>query len=131
LEILLGVGRFDVGQLADNYYLDDQDHEHDHGNTFSTWNYQADGSFSLASLHEMVKKRLPANIYRCKGVINTTEYPQRRVVLQAVGRRAEVTLGAEWGEGSPKTQIVAIAAARSIDEEALTQLFNSCILGVG
>ena len=75
----------------------------------------------------MIKKRLPANIYRCKGVIYTADYPERRVVLQVVGRRADLTLGEEWGDKTPRTQIVAIGAPGSIDPQALTVQFDACI----
>jgi len=127
LEILLGVGRFDAQQLKESPNGDDHDHETDHRNTFSTWSYESDQPFSLEALREMVKKRLPANIYRCKGVIYTTDYPERRTVLQVVGRRADVALGEAWGETMPSTQIVAIGAPGSIDPEALTAQFNACI----
>lgn len=127
LEILLGVGRFDAQQLKGSPNGDEYNHEPDHSNTFSTWSFESDQPFSLEALREMVKKRLPANIYRCKGVIYTGDYPERRTVLQVVGRRAEVTLDEEWGDQSPRTQIVAIAAVGSIDEGNLTEYFNACI----
>jgi hypothetical protein len=48
-------------------------------------------------------------------------------VLQVVGRRADVTLDEEWGDQSPRTQIVAIAAVESIDAENLMEYFNACV----
>jgi G3E family GTPase len=57
LEILLGVGRFEAQQLAED--ADNHDHESDHRNTFSTWSYESEQPFSLEVLNEMVKKRLP------------------------------------------------------------------------
>ena len=126
LEILLAVGRFDPQQLVEI----DHDHHHDHtdhGQAFSTWSYQTDQPLSLDALNEMVKKTLPGNIYRCKGVVCTTENPERRAVLQVVGRRADVTLGEAWGDTKPRTQIVAIGAPGSIDPEALTAQFEACL----
>ncbi len=109
LEILLAVGRFDPQQLVESD--DDHDHDHaDHGHRFSTWSYETDQPLSLEALNEMVKKRLPGNIYRCKGVVYAAESPERRAVLQVVGRRADVALDEEWGETKPRTQIVAIGA---------------------
>ena len=75
----------------------------------------------------MVKKRLPGNIYRCKGVVYAIENPERRAVLQVVGRRADVALGEAWGKTTPSTQIVAIGAPGSIDPQALTAQFEVCI----
>jgi G3E family GTPase len=75
----------------------------------------------------MIKKRLPGNIYRCKGVVYAAENPERRAVLQVVGRRADVALDEAWGETRPRTQIVAIGASDSIDDTTLTALFDSCV----
>ncbi|MEA3334737.1 MAG: GTP-binding protein [Chloroflexota bacterium] len=129
LEILLAVGRFDPQQLVE---IDHDHHAHhhdhtDHGQSFSTWSYQTDRPLSLDALNEMIKKTLPGNIYRCKGVVYTAESPERRAVLQVVGRRADVTLGEAWGETTPRTRIVAIGAPDSINPEALTAQFDACI----
>ena len=125
LEILLAVGRFDPQQLAES----DNGHRQamDHGQTFSTWSFQTDRPISLEALREMVKKSLPGNIYRCKGVVYAAENPERRAVLQVVGRRSDVTLGDDWGSTRPHTQIVAIGAPGSIDPEVLNKQFERCI----
>lgn len=122
LEILLSVGRFDPSQLEE-----DQPHT-DHGQTFSTWSFESERPLSLEALTQMVKRKLPGNIYRCKGVVYTTDHPDRRVILQAVGRRSDISLDIEWGERTPKTQIVAIGAPDSIDEAELTALFEGCVV---
>jgi G3E family GTPase len=124
LEILLAVGRFDPMQLAQNE--DGHDHN-DHVHNFSTWSFETDRPLSLAALGEMVKKKLPGNIYRCKGVVYAAEHPNQRIILQAVGRRSDISLEEAWGEKSPRTQIVAIGAYGSIDEEALTAQFTQCV----
>jgi G3E family GTPase len=76
----------------------------------------------------MVKRRLPGNIYRCKGVVYAAEEPNRRAILQVVGRRSDVSLDEEWGDMQPCTQIVAIGATDSIDSELLTAEFNACTI---
>lgn len=127
LEILLALGRFDPQRLleADN----GQHHEPtDHGHTFSTWSFETDQPISLDALTEMVKKRLPGNIYRCKGMVYAAEAPERRAVLQVVGRRADVALFDDWGERKPCTQIVAIGAYGSIEPEVLKAQFDACIV---
>ena len=75
----------------------------------------------------MVKRKLPGNIYRCKGIVYTAEHPQRRVILQSVGRRSDISLETEWGDREPQTQIVAIGAPDSINNDELTSLFESCV----
>jgi len=126
LEILLAVGRFDPQQLVESNNGHHQDHP-DHGQSFSTWRYQTDQPLSHDALNEMIKKTLPGNIYRCKGVVYTAENPERRAVLQVVGRRADVALGEAWGETRSSTQIVAIGAPDSIDDDKLTALFEVCV----
>ena len=69
-------------------------------------------------------RRLPASIYRCKGVVFSADDPTRRVVLQVVGKRVDVKMETEWGDRVPGTQIVAIGAHGSIDAEALRERFD-------
>jgi len=51
-------------------------------------------------------------------------------VLQVVGRRVDVSLQESWGAREPRTQIVAIGAAGSIDRGSLEKTFASCIWAV-
>jgi G3E family GTPase len=75
----------------------------------------------------MVKKKLPANIYRCKGIIYAEENREHRWTLQVVGRRADLSIFDEWGQKKPRTQFAAIGAVGSIDPEELRSLFDACI----
>jgi len=52
-------------------------------------------------------------------------------VFQVVSRRADISLGDGWGETRPRRQIVAIGVPGSIDAEALTQQFDSCLSANG
>lgn len=54
-----------------------------------------------------------------------------RVVLQVVGRRVDVSLQDAWDQRPPRTQIVAIGAAGSIDARLLEKTFSSCIERIG
>lgn len=83
---------------------------------------------SLGALSQMVKRKLPANIYRCKGVVYAAEADGRRAILQVAGRRADLALENEWGGRSRRSQIVAIGAPGSIDDAELTALSESCIV---
>jgi G3E family GTPase len=76
-------------------------------------------------------RKLPGSVYRAKGVVYTNDAPQRRAVLQVVGRRVDISLQDEWGQRAPRTQIVAIGAAGSIDASLLEQTFASCISNAG
>jgi G3E family GTPase len=132
-EILLGVGRYDPAQLflkqGAHNHMNEPGHEadHDHGQEFSTWSYETDQPLSLEAMRQMAKK-LPGGIYRCKGVVFSLEAPERRAVLQVVGRRADVSLYDEWGGRTPRTQIVAIGAPQGIDGEELNMKFDACVV---
>ena len=52
-------------------------------------------------------------------------------VPRIAGRRTDVALNEEWNGRAPRTQIVAIGASGSIDTEALTAQFESCLSGNG
>ena len=118
LEILLSAGRFD----GTARYLPVSDH----AQTFSTWSYETDRPVSLEALREAARK-LPANVYRCKGVIHSADAPDRRAVLQVVGKRVDLSLENEWGERTPRTQIVAIGAPGALDSAALREKFDGCV----
>ena len=135
LEILLSGGRFDAAQLEleprdhDEHACQDShcQHQHnDHSHAFSTWSYETEQPLSLDALRE-VASRLPVNIYRCKGVVHSAEAPHRRAVLQVVGKRVDISLEDVWGDRPPRTQIVAIGAAGSIDTRLLEETFAACI----
>ena len=75
----------------------------------------------------MVRKKLPASVYRCKGILYADDNPGKRIALQIVGRRTEIYELDEWAERRPLTKIVAIGSHDEIDPEALTELFDSCL----
>ncbi len=136
LELLLSVGRFDptrVGSILRELEHHDcgdpncnHEHHHDHSKAFSTWSYETDQPLSLEALRDAAS-RLAANIYRAKGVIYSADAPERRAVLQVVGRRVDISLEDEWGKRRPRTQIVAIGAHGAIDKEALRHKFEQCL----
>jgi G3E family GTPase len=135
LAVLMSVGRFDPVQLDANEYseeghcndpgCDHRRHNRDHARAFSSLSYETDRPLSLEALREALSK-LPAPIYRAKGVIYTADAPERRAVLQVVGTRVDISLADEWGERRPRTQIVAIGAG-TVERETLQTVFNECL----
>jgi G3E family GTPase len=132
MEVVLSVGRFDPGQLhsgSPRHAGCDPgctDERHDHSRAFSTWSYETDRPLSLGALRAAAAK-LPADIYRAKGVIHTADEPYRRCVLQVVGRRVEISLAGIWDDRQPRTQIVAIGAPGAIDPDAMRDAFDRCV----
>ncbi len=131
LEVLLAVGRFDPAHLLSQHESTDaerHDTHHGHGTVgqmFETWSYESDRPFSLEALRQMVQRELPASIYRCKGIVYAADSPDKRLTLQTVGRRTELSELDDWGERTPRTQIVAIGS--SIDAQELSRKFDACI----
>jgi G3E family GTPase len=73
----------------------------------------------------MVRRELPASIYRCKGIVYAKEILEKRFALQAVGRRVEIMDLGEWGERTPQSRLVAIGS--SFDSRELDRKFNACL----
>jgi G3E family GTPase len=139
LEMVIGVGQYAPEKLAKRELQDihvheegeHADHDHDHENTdhsliFNTWSWTTDEPLALNVVREVVDQ-LPATIYRCKGVLNLTDFPERRAVLQVVGRRASLLLGEPWGDTKPSSQIVVIASYGGLDVDDLRARFEGCI----
>ncbi len=138
--VLLGVGRFDPARGTDEVRAEghrcvertcvDEDHGHDPTDAFSTWSFETDQPMALAGLAESLRK-LPGTIYRAKGVLYSSDTPQRRMVLQVVGRRVDISVHEEWGERTPRTQVVAIGASSGIDAGFLQETFASRLEAAG
>ena len=136
LEILLSVGRFDPSRfqgsptptVSDDSHCDDpaaHHDRHDHAQIFRTWSYETDAPLSLDALRESVRN-LPASVYRCKGVIHAVDEPDRRVILQAVGKRVDIAIEHGWNGREPGTRIVVIGRADGMDGTALQAVFDEC-----
>ncbi len=131
-QILLSAGRFDPARAGPGTGPACRDgcrghgQEHRHSEVFSTWSYQTDQPLALEALRETMRK-LPGTVYRAKGIVYTTDAPHRRAVLQVVGRRVDISIQDEWGQRTPRTQIVAIGAPGAIDASLLEKTLASCI----
>ena len=141
LEILLSVGRFDPSRLDAAPQSEEPGHPpdcddpvfgrplhgrgHDHAQVFETWSYETDQRLSLEAVRDTARK-LPASVYRCKGVIHTAEEPSRRVILQVVGKRVDIEVGDAWNGRQPGTRIIAIGPHGEVDGAALHGVFDRC-----
>ena len=123
-EVLLGVDRADRDRLQVEPGA--QGHHHAHATAFSTWSYETEQPLSLEALRQAAA-RLPATVYRAKGVVHTLDAPERRVVLQVVGKRVDLELADAWGERAKQTRIVVIGARDGFDENELRTQFEGCV----
>lgn len=132
LELLLGVGIFELGSLSTQQALDvhvhaensDHHHSHDHSLLYNTWSYSSPHALSYRRIHEAAGQ-LPKSIFRAKGILHLEGYNQRGI-LQLVGKRVRVTFGEAWGEQQPYNQLIFIGAPNSIEQSALDELFDGC-----
>jgi G3E family GTPase len=137
-EILLSVGRFDparsdfcLGGLdPDSHRGSETRHDHHRvqaiSRLFCTWSFESRLPLSLETLRE-VAATLPSTVYRAKGVIYTSDAPDRRAVMQVVGKRIDLALDDAWGDRERRTRIVLIAAAGGIDAQELRGRLDSCV----
>ena len=95
------------------------------GEMFETWSYESEQPFSVEALRDTVRRELPASIYRCKGIVFSDEFPEKRFALQAVGRRVEIMELDEWGERIPQSRVVAIGS--TFDAQELSRKFDACL----
>ena len=135
LEVLLGVGRFQPGHLEPDRaahppgcsdpgcgHAEHAGRDH----RFASWSYETDRPLSLDRLRKVAAK-LPAGVYRAKGVVAAAEAPERRAVLQVVGKRVDVSYDGDWGGQAARTRIVAIGAAGTIAAGDLETHFAACL----
>jgi len=142
LELVLDAGRYaperlqrraerDVhvhGADEEREHEDGRRHEHgDHTLVFSTWSWTTDRPLSLKALRALFEA-LPDTIYRAKGVVHLHDMPDKRMILQRVGKRASLTLAGAWAAGPRRTQIVMIASHGGLDVDSLRRQLEACIV---
>ncbi len=134
LELVIGVGAYAPEHLATREAQDvhvhaqgeAHDHAHDHSLVFSTWSWSSPEPLDMEKLRSVIES-LPPSIYRAKGFVYFQDFPDVRILLQMVGRRAVLTLEGEWGYQKPSSQVVVIGKQGGVDAAALTRLFESSI----
>jgi G3E family GTPase len=100
-----------------------RDHHHEHGDhhpRYETWSWSGDAPLSGAGLVEALKG-LSEGIIRAKGILHLREDARHRYVLQLVGRRYSVAPHLPWNDEQPRSRIVVIGLADSVDERRLDE----------
>ena len=72
---------------------------------------------------EQAMRRIPASLFRAKGILNIAGRSEHSTILQVVGRRARLERGPPWGDASPRTQIVFIGRDPLPTQAELSELF--------
>ena len=93
---------------------------------FESWSIRRDAAFSADGLHELGCE-LPYWVYRAKGVVRLAgrrNQPDRRGVLQVVGRRTDIHAGREWQSADGLSSLVFIGSAAEFDSAVLESLVH-------
>jgi G3E family GTPase len=126
LSILLGAHGDD--QRHDDSVEDPQhalahDHDHDdaHLSPYVTRSFTARSALCEGDLRTFLDG-LPDGVLRGKGFVHLADDPDRRYVLQLVGRRWSLTPGNAWDAEPPRTRLVFIGLPDSLNEQTFTPL---------
>lgn len=80
---------------------------HAHDDLFVQWSFTSNVLLDRGYLLSMIETR-PGSIYRMKGVVRVNDDPAHSQVLQVVGRRVSLSVGAAWNGDASASRIVAI-----------------------
>ncbi|MGQ0523265.1 MAG: CobW family GTP-binding protein [Betaproteobacteria bacterium] len=105
-------------------------HDHacrvDHATRFATWRFES-GSPLSASRLQAAASRLPAGIYRAKGIVCCAESPAQRAILHVVGKRVDITYEEGWKGREPLSRVVAIGARGALVDAEFQRIFADCL----
>ena len=142
LDMVLGVGAYDLNRFANKPELDihvhsgDSSHAHDstevehhehheHTLVYNTWSYTTDQPLSRRALLEAVKS-LPTTIYRAKGIVLLDDTPHQKGIVHFAGQRTRLIMGEAWDDEKPQTQLVFIGEEDGICTDDLQARFDAC-----
>lgn len=89
---------------------------------FESWSFERQEPMVRARLDQALAG-LPESVARVKGIVRTVEAPDRRLVVQRVGRRVTITDGGPWAP-TDTSRIVVIGARGAIDPGAFDRLLR-------
>ena len=97
---------------------------HGHRAGFVSWVYRRVRPFAEESLRDCIA-HLPPSVYRIKGFVHTTDHPQQRVLVRAVGVRSDIAPFDQWVGADPVSRLV-IVADRAVDRAAVDAALDTC-----
>jgi hypothetical protein len=100
--------------------------EHDVSESFVGWVHTIDHPVDVDALVAAVAD-MPRSVYRIKGFVSSATEPEHRVVLQAIGRRADVYCGDAWGDDQPITELVVVAGRANVKRDEIDAQLDACV----
>ncbi|NEP86788.1 MAG: GTP-binding protein [Okeania sp. SIO2C2] len=107
----------------------DHDHEHHHHSNhlendgFTSISFQSDQPLSLKKFQDFLDNKMPANIFRAKGILWFEESPLRHI-FHLSGKRFTIN-DDEW-KGTPKNQLVLIG--QNLEHDKLRSQLEDCVI---
>ena len=121
--LLMDIGGDPLSLIADSAGRR-HDHAHPDGAPpFDTALFESDVPIPYARLRAALEA-VPRSVFRAKGILYVAEKPDHRLILQATGRRAEITVGEPWGDAPRGTRLVVIGKPGEIDADGLRLLLG-------
>lgn len=106
-----------------------QAQRHPHEDQFQRWQFfAADRPFDGQALRQ-VMDAMPAGVLRAKGILWLADEPNRRMLLQMVGRRWTITDDTDWQRQQPSSRLVVLGLAGSFDSANLQRQLRAALLG--
>lgn len=94
------------------------DHEHDHGEEYTSRDVTIDTPLGEAAFRASVAT-WPGSVLRAKGIVYLADDKLHRYVFQLVGRRWSLTQDRLWRSDPPRTELVLIGLACQLDGETV------------
>ncbi len=83
---------------------------------FESTTYRTTDPISLHRLHALLAA-LPRGVVRVKGILNLSDKPDHRCLLQVSGRQATITVGRPWVDDITETRLVFIGLSGSVNSQ--------------
>ncbi|MGG6296231.1 CobW family GTP-binding protein [Leptolyngbya sp. AN02str] len=106
----------------------DHDHDHHHHSNhlavdgFTSLSFQSDRPFAIKAFQDFLDNKLPASVFRAKGILWFEESP-RRHIFHLSGKRFSLD-DSEW-KGPRKNQLVLIG--QNLDHDTLRSQLEACL----
>ena len=99
---------------AEHNHAADQTHAEAHDAMYQTWSITAAAPIRRDNVQALLDT-VPEGVLRAKGFVYLVDDPDRRYLLQLVGKRWKLAAGEPWGDGVPETRLVFIGLPGSIE----------------
>lgn len=98
-------------------------HERDHSLDYSSWYWTSENPLAFEAIYSVFKSMDPT-IFRAKGFLYLGEVPDKRIILQMVGKRVTLTKGEPWGDDTRQSRIVVIGIRDGVPTKLLKEAFE-------